>query len=178
MRFKDFLSLFVSEVLGINGFKCVSKVQLGKLFGHSVLTTLFKLLHASLHRVLDHDNVSHKGIRRIDVGFRMDEVSRNAGSTCIFLATKCWNEAFRFGTISLRTIVRSRRSLIKHFGFDWFRRLRLIGFEILLRVLERNDVIQIVILDSGFMIDVIRMDRLISVLLFRESVVLVHGRII
>ena len=44
--------------------------------------------------------------------------------------------------------------LIRHFGFDWFRRLRLIGFEMLLGVLERIDVFQIIILDFGFMIDV------------------------
>jgi hypothetical protein len=120
--------------------------------------------------------MSDKGVLRIDVGFRVNEMSRYAGSTCIFLATKLWNEAFRLGMSSLRTIWRSRRSLIKHFVFDWFRRLRLIKFEILLRVLERSNVIQIIILDFGFMIDVIRIERLISVLLFRESVVLVHGR--
>ena len=89
--------------------------------------------------------MSHKGIRRIDVGFRMDEVvSSYASSTCIGLSTKQWNESFRFGTSSLRTM-RSRRSLIKHFGLNLFPRLRLIGLKILLRVLERIDVFQILI---------------------------------
>ena len=86
-----------------------------------------------------------------------------------------WNEALRFGMSSRRTTRRSRHSLIRHFGFDWFRRLRLIGSEMLLRVLERIDVIQIIIMDFGFMIDVIWLER-VNVLLFRESVVLVHGR--
>jgi hypothetical protein len=58
-----------------------------------------------------------------NLGNDVDEVSNYASSTCIGLSTKRWNEAFRISTSSQRTI-RSRRSLIKHFGFNLFRRLR------------------------------------------------------
>jgi hypothetical protein len=86
-----------------------------------------------------------------------------------------WNEALRLGMSSQRMTRRSRRSLVRHFGFDWFQRLRLIGFEMLLGVLERIDVIQMIIVDFGFMINVIWLES-VNVLLFRESAVLVHGR--
>jgi hypothetical protein len=56
MRFKDFFPLFIERSWDESAQRCH-----GNAAGHSVLATFFEFLHASFHRVLDHD-MSHKGI--------------------------------------------------------------------------------------------------------------------
>jgi hypothetical protein len=98
MGLKDLLTFLPVKFFGVDWLEGIAIMELGQFLGYSLLTTLFKLFHASLHRELDHDVVSNKDKRLVHVGVWVNEFDNlivfcHCSSALVGLAVKRGDES-------------------------------------------------------------------------------------
>jgi hypothetical protein len=96
VRFENFLSFLIVELLGVDWLECISVVELGKFLGDSFLTAFFEPLHTSLQGVLGHGVVGDKDVSLVYMIVRVDEISGDGSIAFIGLSAKYWDKPLRF----------------------------------------------------------------------------------